>query len=353
MDMEQQSTPVVPTPAEPMPVETTSDITPPAVNLLPMRRAFSWVGICFAILLVSATLLQLLMEWATSWGGASNPLAKAEWWMWLTMALPMYLVAFPLCAKLLTRLPAQAPPSQALTKKQILALIPITVFLMYAGSIVGSVLSFILSGGQAQNNLEALTESQHPLRYIIMVVAAPVFEEWICRKWLLDRVRCHGELIGATMSGLIFGLLHQNFFQFFYAFALGFVFSWMYLRTGRIRYSVFFHMGVNFLGSVVAPLVLSVMDMEAVEALSGGQFSPEAILSIISGYLLTMAYGSMLLGLSVLGLILLIRLRRRIEWQPNPYGLTLKAALKPSLLNVGMILYMVLCTIAFILALFV
>ena len=149
-----------------------------------------------------------------------------------------------------------------------------------------------------------------------MVILAPLLEELICRKLLIDRTVRYGEKLSVLMSGLIFGLLHQNLFQFFYAFALGSVFAYVYVRTGRIRYTIILHAIVNFLGAVVAPAVLSVLNMDALEKLEAGEISVELLMEILPGYLVLMAYSTVLMGLSVFGLVLLIlKLRGKLLWK--------------------------------------
>ena len=61
----------------------------------------------------------------------------------------------------------------------------------------------------------------------------------------------------------MFALFHLNLFQFFYAFGLGLMFGYVYMRTSQLRYSIVMHMIINFNGSVLAPWVLSQVDLEA------------------------------------------------------------------------------------------
>ena len=317
-----------------------------------LRRTYSYVGVCYTVLLIVSTIAQLATAWMPYWiGGAQNALSQTPWWTWVCMTLPLYAVAMPLCYLMMRRLPAEAPEKHPLSARQILALIPICVCVMYAGNLVGSLLSLLLSGGEAQNAVAELAMDNHPLKFVMMVIAAPVFEELICRKVLLDRVKQYGELLSAVMSGAIFGLLHQNFFQFFYAFGLGFVFSWIYLRCGRIVVSMLFHMGINFLGAVVAPAVVSLVDLEALEALNIATVTAEQLIQILPGYLLLLAYSFMMIALSVTGLIVFLYNRKHLTWQPTAWDLPLKTTLKPSLLNIGMIVYILSCAAMFVFSL--
>ena len=47
--------------------------------------------------------------------------------------------------------------------------------------------------------------------------------------------------------------------QFFYAFGLGAIFAWVYLRTRRIRFSILLHVLINFCGSILPMQLLHMM----------------------------------------------------------------------------------------------
>ena len=61
------------------------------------------------------------------------------------------------------------------------------------------------------------------------------------------------------MSGIMFGLLHGNFQQFFFAALVGMLFAYVYIRTGRIRYSIYLHMAINLSSSLVVQTLLQKM----------------------------------------------------------------------------------------------
>lgn len=315
------------------------------------RRSYSVVGFSFVLLFAVAVLAQLALGLAVReprWQG----LVEQSWWTWVSSFAPMYLFAFPAGIALIHVLPGKAPEDKRLTSKQFWTLIPICFCLMYAGNLVGTLLSLLLSGGQAVNEIENLAMDQSPLKILVMVILAPVLEELICRKLLIDRTAPYGEKLSVLMSGLIFGLLHQNLYQFFYAFALGSLFAYVYIRTGRIRYTMILHAIVNFLGSVVAPAVVSLVDMEAVNELAAGDFSMELLMKILPGYSVLMLYSMALMGVSVFGLVLLIIKARRLVWIEAEQQLPRKMALKAAFLNAGMIIYILICLAMTVLALF-
>lgn len=92
--------------------------------------------------------------------------------------------------------------------------------------------------------LEGLTWEALPM-YLYTVIGAPLFEELACRKLLCDRLHPYGEGYAMAASGLLFGLIHGNSTQFFLAFLLGMLFAMVYLRTGKILYTMLLHGMIN------------------------------------------------------------------------------------------------------------
>ena len=105
------------------------------------------------------------------------------------------------------------------------------------------------------------------------------------------------------LSAVCFGLLHQNFFQFFYALGLGLLMGYLYVRTGKLRYTILLHAIINFMGGVIAPLLAPVAEMAA---------DPQTINA--RDLLLMMVatlYAFILIGLAIFGLVrLFIRCRQ-------------------------------------------
>ena len=95
------------------------------------------------------------------------------------------------------------------------------------------------------------------LRVLAVGIGAPIFEELVFRKLIVDRLIKYGEFIAIFTSGLTFGLFHGNFQQFFFAFALGALFAFIYARTGRIRYTIGLHMTINMTTSVITAFLYS------------------------------------------------------------------------------------------------
>lgn len=325
-------------------------------DLAPARKMFSRIGLSLSAIIVIATLVQLAWVYLSRliWG-EDNWLTTTSWGMWLGSFAPLYVAAIPAGLLILRSLPAEAPADHKFSAKSFLVIVPICYFLIYTGNLIGTFLSLLLSGGTAQNAVSNMAMDDNPLKILVMVILAPLLEELVFRKQLIDRTHKYGEKVAVLLSAITFGAIHQNLFQFFYAFALGLVFGYIYVRSGRLRYTVILHSVVNFMGAVVAPWILSLMDLEAMTNIDPNA-TPEELMALYSqilpGLLVFLLYAMLLGGLSLAGLVLLIVLRKKITWQPTATPLPQGTHFKTVYLNVGMILFLLLCLVSFVLALF-
>ncbi len=138
-----------------------------------------------------------------------------------------------------------------LTPGQFLTVALMAYGLWGIGIVLGNFPSFF--GVQEPNSieqlLEGLTWEALPM-YLYTVIGAPLFEELACRKLLCDRLHPYGEGYAMVASGLLFGLIHGNSTQFFLAFLLGMLFAMVYLRTGKILYTMLLHGMINLTATV-------------------------------------------------------------------------------------------------------
>ena len=81
---------------------------------------------------------------------------------------------------------------------------------------------------------------------LTMCVMAPLTEELAFRGMILSKTRKFSSAwIGVIFSSILFGLWHRNLGQFFATSIMGFVFSWVYLQTGKLRYAMVCHSASN------------------------------------------------------------------------------------------------------------
>lgn len=320
------------------------------------KRSFSRIGFALAAILVVGMVTQVAISAVILvFLGSNSSVLSSSWVMWLLSFLPLYLVAIPVGLLILRRLPAQAPEEHRLGFGNAVVFFLISVFIMYTGSIIGTMLSMVLSGGEAINATAELAMDNHPLKVLFMVILAPVLEEFVFRKQLIDRTRRYGEKTAVMLSAVTFGLLHQNLFQFFYAFGLGLLLAYIYLRTGRLRYSAILHAVINFMGSVLAPWVLNLVDQEALLAMESSLPTDETLaqyMDVLPGLLVMSGYVMLLMGMFIAGLVLFIIKCRRLVWRESEAQLPRGTALRTVYCNGGMVLYMLLCLVMIVFSLF-
>lgn len=310
-----------------------------APDLRTARKSFSRMGFALLVFLAATALLQ---------GGATVALqlwtGAPSWAFWvLGYILPVYGVGVPLCLLVLRKLPRDTGEPRPLGGKNFFVMLLMCFPIMYGGNLIGTILSGILSGGAAQNPLESMVSSPSLLSALVLAVMAPLFEEYVFRKCLIDRARRYGEKTAILFSGLTFALFHMNLYQFFYAFGLGLLFAYIYTRTRRLRYTVCLHMIINFIGSVLAPWLVTQFDPEALGAVAGGDVEAAMALVQSPGYLLFMLYAVALLALSIAGLVLLIKRRKSFVIEPAPEELPKQLRFKTVYLTAGVILFALAC----------
>lgn len=322
------------------------------INEKGTKKIFSRIGVALCVIFLVSTVMQVV--WVYGLGqlpGIGAWLTESSWGMWLGTFVPMYLIGVPVGLLIFKGIPGEAPQENKLGVGDFFVYLLISFFLMYAGNIIGNTLSAILSGGQAENALLDYAMDTNPLKVLVMVILAPLVEEYIFRKVIIDKTRRYGEKMAVFFSALTFGLFHMNLFQFFYAFALGWLLAYVYLRTGRLRYTALLHGIINFQGAVIAPAVLSLLDLEAMMNINPAT-APEELLQILPGLLVYLLYAMALMGLSVVGLVVLILKCRKLEWREAQLQLSGDSLVKTVYGNAGMIAFAVLSLIFIILALF-
>lgn len=305
------------------------------------RRATPIGLACFALLAVTV-IAQYAVVFAVS--RFVPALAETDVYTWLLALLPIYAFGLPACLAVLRACPAEPRPEQPMRVSHWLLALVVAFGLLYAGSLIGNLLMMAISalrGTAIPNPLESAVLDSNPLwTFLATVVAAPLGEEFLFRRVIIDRTRRWGELPAVLLSAAMFGAFHLNLYQFFYAFFVGLVFGYVYVKTGRLRYTIALHAAINFCGSVVAPVLLRQIT-PFLEAAAQEGMTPEMLFgqlaSALPALLLYMAYALLLMGCALATLILGIVLHRRLRFAPG------EADPRTLWCNFGVIAFFVLC----------
>lgn len=271
----------------------------------------------------------------------------------LLSTVPAYFGALPLCCLvLLRRFPAVRPPRQTLVRFHVLKWCVISVFLLETGARIGNSIEALLRqilGMQLTNKAEQML-ADVPIRWIFLctVVLAPLTEELLFRKLLLDRLYFMNGAVAVFASGFSFGLIHGNFSQFFYAFFLGCLLAVLYRRTGRLSYCVGLHAFVNCIGAFI-PLLLRSMIQEPARSLLAGNAPLKSFHLLTSWQRFFVLLQVLFSGLQWIGIaaglvfcmIALVRKRNRLL---HSFSITDAGILFG---NIGFILFALLCAASF------
>lgn len=307
----------------------------------PARRVFNRLGFALFAMAVATVAVQAMLSGYTLVSGRNMNIL-------LITFVPIYLVAFPLALVIMRGAEPEKAAGLPLGAGRFLSLLVMCFPLMYIGNIVSTLLASLLSGGSSSNPLETLVSlSSGLLQAVLFALVAPLLEEFIFRKQLIDRTVRYGEKTAVVFSALSFALFHMNLYQFLYAFALGLLWGYVYVRTRRLRYTAAMHIIVNLLGTVLAPYLLGKAGSLDPEALAAGELDPTALLPMLG----LGAYVLLVVALSIAGLVLLIRQRKKLVFVPAEKELDRAERIRSVYLRPGYVLYALVCVGAMILVL--
>lgn len=274
----------------------------------------------------------------------------------LITMLPMYLIAIPLMALLIRTVPASHIEQKKMSAGHWIIAFLMCYGAMYISNLLGNFLTQfigILKGSPVSNTiLEIATTSNLPVNFFIMVICAPIAEEFVFRKLLVDRTVKYGEGVAVLFSGLMFGLFHGNLNQFAYAFTLGVCFAFIYVKTGKIIYSILMHMTINFMGSILSVLILKFIGQEFIDALSDPTLLMPYMMENLPKVMLYFIYAFVVLGISFAGIILFAVNAKKIHLLPGEVTIPKGKRFSTTVLNAGMSLFIIFWIIIIIIQLF-
>ncbi|NEG55908.1 CPBP family intramembrane glutamic endopeptidase [Bifidobacterium platyrrhinorum] len=314
------------------------------------HRRFTFVGIGLCVMIAFWVGLNIVLSGLLA---PYFPGGAPSWLMMLISSGPLYLVAMPMGMTVLSRVPALKTREFPLGGKGFWTLLIACFPIMMAGNIIGTGLSQAISGGASVNRVSEMVLRSDPwVNALFVVLLAPLFEEWLFRKQIIDRTRRYGERTAIVLSAFAFALFHMNLYQFFYAFGIGLVLAYAYMRTSRLRYPVIMHMVVNASGSLLAPGILALAGGDKADRLLDGSMGEAELMrmaetdpSAMAGLALLGAYGLLMFALTIAGIVLICRNLRRIEFYDPPERLPKWYGARLAFLNPGMIAYVALTVV--------
>ena len=288
-----------------------------------MKKSFSGLGWRFLI----GTLIIYAVQMGVM---AIVGVVKPEWLQNTTISLilavmPLYLIGMPILIALVKRMPGEAPAKKSIKPGQFVLALIMCYALMYCGNLAGTLITTlvgVLKGTAVDNALMTYaTESSMIVTFIYMVLCAPVLEEYIFRKLIVDRTVKYGQGVAIVLSGLMFGLFHGNLNQFAYAMLLGMFLAFMYVKTGNLKITIGLHMCINFMGAIVSVLLLKAIHLDEYQeiVMNGGDAEDimNFMMQYLPGWIGYMIYVLFILAVVITGIVLFIVFRKKFAVEPG------------------------------------
>ncbi len=207
----------------------------------------------------------------------------------LTSAL-LYALCFCLPALLFVKLPPSVPVQPMDFRCELPASTPFYLFFgvalvsaaAYVNAFIVDLFDYADFSAEVLWGRELSSNYQLVLMLITLVVVPAFVEELLFRGVILNNLLPYGKTTAILVSALLFGLMHQNIEQLFYATVAGVVIGWIYLKTESIWVCVLLHFFNNFqsvLGSALGERLPEGRSTAALYLIEGAIF----LLGILSG----------------------------------------------------------------------
>ena len=269
-----------------------------------MKKSFSSLGFRF---LIGTLVIYAVQMGVMTIVGAVKP----EWLQDTTISLilavlPLYLVGMPVLIAVVKRMPGEAPAKKSITPGQFVLALIMCFALMYCGNLVGTLITTVvgvLKGSAVDNALMTYaTGSNMIVTFLYMVICAPILEEYIFRKLIVDRTVRYGQ-------GVTIGL----------------------------------HMCINFMGAVVSVLLLKAIHLEEYQEVimngADSQAVMDYMMKYLPGWIGYMIYVLFILAVLVTGIVLFIVYRKKLKLEAGQIAKGRR--FKTVIGNPGMICYCV------------
>ena len=337
-----------------------------------MKKSYLWFALSTVVFGVVATVIQVLCTRFLVPKLGIDP--DNGWYSFVLVLVSIHIIAFAVMLLLTAKQDKMPPEKHNLSLGRLLLCIPLMAALIGVGAVVGFIINAVITlpfGVPLDQNtgiIQMMTGSNPFWRILVAGITAPIVEEMVFRKLLIDRVVKYGEWVAILTSGIMFGLFHGNFSQFFFATLLGGFFAYIYVRTGKIWYTMFLHATVNLTTSVITmALIEPYMDvvnsgmMQEYEdlvnryAATGGTDKVlEQQAFSLAGEMFSMMgpfmlWSSILGQIAFAGIVLWIIFLAKKKFHLKSAPMQVQGGLKYAWINVGMIVFLIYTICEFVL----
>lgn len=318
------------------------------------KNPFLYIGLAFSSYIVISNILsvvgvKLLLHFSFA------PSINLNLSILLSMAI-QYLIAMPVTIAIMKQVPVGKMKIRKMRVRDFISFYIMLFPIAILGNIIGRIVNYAISTAfkiPVYNPVDLILNRTDPVLMLLLIgILAPIMEEFITRKLIIDRTIEYGQGVSIVFSAMIFALIHGNFYQSFYAFGLGACFAYIYVKTGKLRYSSLMHILINS-GSVLLMILLRNSGlMSTIEAAELSDI--EAVISTLTPVNYAAIFGIFLyflvfLTFVVIGIVLWVKRSKRLQLQAGSlenYSKSEKA--KILFLNWGMLIFILLSIYTFI-----
>lgn len=280
----------------------------------------------------------------------------------------MYLFGMPALILLVKRVPAVKVEQHHMKAGHFALAVIMGYAIAIVSNVVGVIIAVIISllkmallGGGGVNNemVELITDVNIPLLFVFAVCLAPIYEEYVFRKLIVERTVRYGQGIAALVSGLMFGLFHGNFNQFVYAFTLGVFLAFLYAKTGKLKITIAIHMIFNLMGSVIVPSLMKLIDLDEYYRIALDGMDMDRFMHYFRGHfigwalLFTVQCCIFCIVLAGVILFIIFAAKRKFKFDRGEIMLPKGKRFSTVILNLGMILFILYWSVRIIIQLLV
>lgn len=339
--------------------QTPPEQTPPK-RVVGRGKAFGHFTLLFSALvamIVVTTVFRIVAVFLVEY--YAPQLQNENWYLWALSLVPMYCVGLPVAViiMLFAERDNDVTEKKKLSFGRWLKLLCVAFAFMYAGNLLGisvtSVIELIPGLGTSNVVSDMLSGTPIWISFIATAVLAPLVEELLFRKLLIDRMSAYGEKLAVFISGLAFGLFHGNFSQFFYAFFLGLLFGYVYVKTRNVWYTITMHATINLISGVVMGYLADKLAgaEELREQLMQGNVTPEMLGDIVQYIIPALAIAlisTLIIAAAICGAVFFFKDVKKVRFETSKYDIPKKSVLCAVYANPGAIIFALVCAFTFI-----
>lgn len=224
----------------------------------------------------------------------------------------LYVFAFPLASLAMGTLPSSTPIKEKMKTSHIIAGLCISFMLTFVGSYASTFLySLTSSGTSAAGSVSTdMNDTQLIISGIFLALVLPILEELVFRKFLCTRLLPLGEGYAVFFSSIIFALMGE-LYEIPHAFLLGLFFSFIYVKTGKVIYTIIFHCAINLYNGVLGIYMTAKLPIDEIFRILESDASESDKMSQLAPYWDTLQIyiwtSAALIGLIIAGFIICYR----------------------------------------------